>query len=134
MMKNLKAYGLAKLLYEYNGWRDDFRIKVTGNKSSKADGSVIVFELKEAEATVRFIDENGQITSKSAYSEYLVNHFGEDYYQHKFSNRMYLMNLIKKWDLGASLESVNSDPEWMKNAKVLVNDFMSNIKEENQNA
>ena len=47
---------------------------------------------------------------------------------------MYLMNLIKKWDLGASLESINSDPEWMKDAKLLVNDFMSNIKESNQNA
>ena len=133
-MKSLKSYGLSKLLYEYNGWRDDFRIKVIGNKSSKADDSIIVFELKAAEATVRFVDDNGQVTYKNAYNEHLINHFGEDYYQHKFSNRMYLMNLIKKWDLGASLESVNSDPEWMKDAKLLVNDFMSNIKESNQNA
>ena len=44
------------------------------------------------------------------------------------------MNLIKKWDLGANLESVNGDPEWMKNAKKLVNSFMSNIREGNQNA
>ena len=80
------------------------------------------------------MDDNGQVTYKYAYNEHLINHFGEDYYQHKFSNRMYLMNLIKKWDLGASLESINSDPEWMKDAKLLVNDFMSNIKESNQNA
>lgn len=130
----MKSYGLSKILYEKNGWRDDFRVRAIGRKSAKADGSVLLFEMKEAEAMIKTVGEDGKAMFKNVYPEYLANHFGEDFYQHRFSDRAYLMNSMRKWELGATLESISSDPDWMRDAKTLVGNFLSSIKEGTQNA
>ena len=101
------------------------QVKVIGNKNAKGNDSAIIFNIEEAEPSVKVIGEDGKAFYRNYYPERLADHFGEEYYQYKFSGRTALMETMKKWDLGATLESIESDPAWMKEAKKLVGEFLS---------
>jgi len=125
IMRKLKAYGFSSLLFETNEWKSNFKVKVIGNKNAKGSDSAIIFNIDEAEPSVKVIGEDGKAFYRNYYPERLVDHFGEEYYQYKFSGRTALMETMKKWDLGATLESIESDLAWMKEAKKLVGEFLS---------
>lgn len=61
--------------------------------------------------------------------EYLISHFGNDYYQDVYSMRLYLMDLLKKWNLDAELIPISEPKEWFIKAKELVNKHLAKLME-----
>ena len=129
-MSTVLAPGIGKILFEANGWRSDFRINLFGETKSRAGDSVIMFDASNAEPMIKIDTVDGKRRTVGLFSKYLIDHFGEEFYQSKFSNRYYLMDVFKRWNLSAGLENTEIDPEWMKDAKTLVNEFLGSLKEE----
>ena len=119
--------GVTKILYEVNGWRDEFRINIVGNMKSKNGETILMFDPSCAEPIIRIKDEDGMVKTINLFSKYLIDHFGEEYYQYRYSSRFSLMDAFKRWNLGANLEDIEADPIWMKEAKELVNGFLNNM-------
>ena len=118
------------MLFEANGWRSDFRINLFGEAKSRAGDSVIMFDGSNAEPMIKIDTIDGSRRTVGLFSKYLIDHFGEEFYQSKFTNRYYLMDVFKRWNLSAGIEDTEVDPEWMKEAKKLVNGFLGSLKEE----
>lgn len=129
-MRKMLAPGIGKVLFEANGWRSDFRINLFGEAKSRAGDSVIMFDGSNAEPMIKIDTIDGSRRTVGLFSKYLIDHFGEEFYQSKFTNRYYLMDVFKRWNLSAGLEDTEVDPEWMKEAKKLVNGFLGSLKEE----
>lgn len=132
-MNSKSSLGINKLLYDVNGWNEEFRIVFSGEPKSRAREAVILFDIAGAEPIATIPLENGKFKRVNLYSINLIDHFGEEFYQSKFSNRFYLLDIFKRWNLGASLESVEDDPSWMKDAKKVVQGFLKDVREGNIN-
>ena len=118
------ALGINGLLYEVNGWNRDFRIALSGEPKSRAGEAVIFFDLALAEPIALIPMEDGRYRRVSLYSMNLIEHFGEEFYQSRFSNRYYLMSIFKRWNLGAGLEDTEGK----------VNGFLKEIREASDDA
>ena len=101
-MRRQIASGVNKILYEVNGWKKDFRINISGIKRSKNGETILMFDPSNAEPIIKMVDEDGSYRSVNLFSKYLIDHFGEECYQLRYSNRFSLMDVFKRWNLPRS--------------------------------
>lgn len=57
-----------------------------------------------------------------------ITRFGKDIYEDAYSSRLYLMDVFKKWNLSAEVVPVENEKEWMKDAKILVEKYINQLK------
>ena len=103
---------------------------MVGVRRTKDDDSIVLFDLSTAENIHREVQkENEEIIIKTIIDDYLIEHFGTDFYEDVYSMRLYLMDLFKKWNLDAELVPVEGTKEWLVQAKELVNKHLSKLME-----
>ena len=107
---------------------------MVGVRRTKDNKSVVLFDLNGAEKIHKEIENENEeeilIKTISTIDEYLLDHFGNDYYQDIYSMRLYLMDLFKKWDLDAELVPIEEPKEWLIKAKELVKMHLEKLMEE----
>ena len=128
---NLSCSGFANLLFEALGWNTDHKYKMIGVKREKNGESVVLFSLEDAEPmTMEKIvyDDGTEIIAYNLYTNYFLDRFGKDIYEDAYSSRLYLMDVFKKWNLSAEVVPVENEKEWMKDAKILVEKYINQLK------
>ena len=135
MLPLIKAsIGFSSILYKRLNWDPKDRYRLIGVRRTKGKDSVVLFDLNTAEKIHReeiINDSSDELTIKTItyLDEYLIDHFGNDYYQDVYSMRLYLMDLLKKWNLDAELIPVTKPDEWLVKAKELVNKHLAKLME-----
>lgn len=127
--------GISHVLFDCMEWNEDYRYKMIGVRRTKNNDSIVIFDLNNAEAICReeLESENpDEVISKitSYYDEYLSDHFGNNFYDDIYTMRLYMMDILKKWNLGAELVSIEDPKEWLKEAKKCVEEHLSKLMEE----
>lgn len=129
--------GFSRVLFSCMGWEEQDRYKLIGVRRTKGKDTVVLFDLNTAEKIHREeiiddINEERLIKTTNYVDEYLIEHFGNDYYEDVYSMRLYLMDLLKKWNLDADLIPIEEPKEWLIKAKELVNKHLSKLMEVNK--
>lgn len=127
--------GISHILFDCMEWNQDYRYRMIGVRRTKNNDSIVLFDLNNAEAIYREeleSDDPDKIVSKitSYYDEYLVDHFGNNFYDDIYSMRLYLMDIFKKWNLDAKLMPIEDPKEWLIEAKKCVEEHLSKLVEE----
>lgn len=127
--------GISHVLFDCMEWNEDYRYKMIGVRRTKNNDSIVIFDLNNAEAICReeLESENpGEVISKitSYYDEYLSDHFGNNFYDDIYTMRLYMMDILKKWNLGAELVPIEDPKEWIIEAKKCVEEHLSKLMEE----
>lgn len=122
--------GISNILFKCMEWNPEDRYRMVGVRRTKDDDSIVLFDLSTAENIHREVrKENEEIIIKTIIDDYLIEHFGTDFYEDVYSMRLYLMDLFKKWNLDAELVPVEGTKEWLVQAKELVNKHLSKLME-----
>ena len=122
--------GISNILFKCMEWNPEDRYRMVGVRRTKDDDSIVLFDLSTAENIHREVQkENEEIIIKTIIDDYLIEHFGTDFYEDVYSMRLYLMDLFKKWNLDAELVPVEGTKEWLVQAKELVNKHLSKLME-----
>lgn len=135
MLPLIKAStGFSSILYKCLNWDAEDRYRLIGVRRTKGKDSIVLFDLNTAEKIHReeIIDDSSDelmIKTTTYLDEYLISHFGNDYYQDVYSMRLYLMDLLKKWNLDAELIPISEPKEWFIKAKELVNKHLAKLME-----
>lgn len=127
--------GISHVLFDCMEWNEDYRYKMIGVRRTKNNDSIVIFDLNNAEAICReeLESENpDEVISKitSYYDEYLSDHFGNNFYDDIYTMRLYMMDILKKWNLGAELVPIEDPKEWLIEAKKCVEEHLSKLMEE----
>lgn len=126
--------GISNILFKCMDWDPNDRYRMVGVRRTKDNKSVVLFDLNGAEKIHKEIENENEeeilIKTISTIDEYLLDHFGNDYYQDIYSMRLYLMDLFKKWDLDAELVPIEEPKEWLIKAKELVKMHLEKLMEE----
>lgn len=127
--------GISHVLFDCMEWNEDYRYKMIGVRRTKNNDSIVIFDLNNAEAICReeLESENpDEVISKitSYYDEYLSDHFGNNFYDDIYTMRLYMMDILKKWNLGAELVPIEDPKEWIIEAKKCVEEHLSKLMEE----
>lgn len=126
--------GISNILFKCMDWDPNDRYRMVGVRRTKDNKSVVLFDLNGAEKIHKEIEKENEeeilIKTISTIDEYLLDHFGNDYYQDIYSMRLYLMDLFKKWDLDAELVPIEEPKEWLIKAKELVKMHLEKLMEE----
>ena len=126
--------GISNILFKCMDWDTNDRYRMVGVRRTKDNKSVVLFDLNGAEKIHKEIENENEeeilIKTISTIDEYLLDHFGNDYYQDIYSMRLYLMDLFKKWDLDAELVPIEEPKEWLIKAKELVKMHLEKLMEE----
>ena len=127
--------GISHVLFDCMEWNEDYRYKMIGVRRTKNNDSIVIFDLNNAEAICReeLESENpDEVISKitSYYDEYLSDHFGNNFYDDIYTMRLYMMDILKKWNLGAELVQIEDPKEWLIEAKKCVEEHLSKLMEE----
>lgn len=127
--------GISHVLFDCMEWNEDYRYKMIGVRRTKNNDSIVIFDLNNAEAICReeLESENpDEVISKitSYYDEYLSDHFGNNFYDDIYTMRLYMMDILKKWNLGAELVPIEDPKEWLIEAKKCVEEYLSKLMEE----
>ena len=126
--------GISNILFKCMDWDPNDRYRMVGVRRTKDNKSVVLFDLNGAEKIHKVIENENEeeilIKTISTIDEYLLDHFGNDYYQDIYSMRLYLMDLFKKWDLDAELVPIEEPKEWLIKAKELVKMHLEKLMEE----
>lgn len=127
--------GISHVLFDCMEWNEDYRYKMIGVRRTKNNDSIVIFDLNNAEAICReeLESENpDEVISKitSYYDEYLSDHFGNNFYDDIYTMRLYMMDILKKWNLGAELVPIEDPKEWLIEAKKCVEKHLSKLMEE----
>lgn len=125
--------GISNILFKCMDWDPNDRYRMVGVRRTKDNKSVVLFDLNGAEKIHKEIENENEeeilIKTISTIDEYLLDHFGNDYYQDIYSMRLYLMDLFKKWDLDAELVPIEEPKEWLIKAKELVKMHLEKLME-----
>lgn len=126
--------GISNILFKCMDWDPNDRYRMVGVRRTKDNKSVVLFDLNGAEKIHKEIENENEeeilIKTISTIDEYLLDHFGNDYYQDIYSMRLYLMDLFKNWDLDAELVPIEEPKEWLIKAKELVKMHLEKLMEE----
>ena len=127
--------GISHVLFDCMEWNEDYRYKMIGVRRTKNNDSIVIFDLNNAEAICReeLESENpDEVISKitSYYDEYLSEHFGNNFYDDIYTMRLYMMDILKKWNLGAELVPIENPKEWLIEAKKCVEEQVLSIDDE----
>lgn len=127
--------GISHVLFDCMEWNEDYRYKMIGVRRTKNNDSIVIFDLNNAEAICReeLESENpDEVISKitSYYDEYLSDHFGNNFYDDIYTMRLYMMDILKKWNLRAELVPIEDPKEWIIEAKKCVEEHLSKLMEE----
>lgn len=127
--------GISHVLFDCMEWNEDYRYKMIGVRRTKNNDSIVIFDLNNAEAICReeLESENpDEVIAKitSYYDEYLSDHFGNNFYDDIYTMRLYMMDILKKWNLGAELVPIEDPKEWLIEAKKCVEEHLSKLMEE----
>lgn len=130
----ISSSGISNILFKCMDWDPNDRYRMVGVRRTKDNKSVVLFDLNGAEKIHKEIENENEeeilIKTISTIDEYLLDHFGNDYYQDIYSMRLYLMDLFKKWDLDAELVPIEEPKEWLIKAKELVKMHLEKLMEE----
>lgn len=127
-MRNNSCIGLFCILQERYGWKDNYRIKLYGTTRTKDDESIIIFDLRSPLIEMSDVDADGNKSKVALYDKYYNTHFGIDFYGDSYANRLYLMDVFKKWNVGASLSQIKDEEEFITRAKDLVNSYVKQLE------
>ena len=126
--------GFANILFESLGWNPNYRYRITGTKREKKNDTVVLFSLFDAEPmTVEkvVLDDETEVLAFNLFNKFYLEHFGKEYYDDVYANRLYLMDVFKHWNLSA--ESIPlEEKEWMSKAKAMVSKYITKLKEERE--
>lgn len=126
------SFGISNVLFNCMEWDTNSRYRMVGVRRTKADETIVIFDLNNAEKIQReeFEDEEGtKIRTINQIDEYYLEHFGNEFYTDVYSMKLYLMDIFKTWNLNADFISVEEPQEWLLAAKKLVKEHLSKIME-----
>lgn len=128
--------GFAGIIFENMCWNEKFRYKIVGTKREKGDNTIVLFDLFSAEPIMREfveIDNESKSMAVNLYNSYYINHFGSEIYDDVYSDRLYVIDYLNKWNLGSISVPIEEEQAWMKEAKERVKIHISKLKEGQQN-
>lgn len=131
-----KCSGFAQILFECLNWNVNFKYRIAGvTRTSSHGDTIILFNLLDAEAETKEIIRYDDGTEYIAYYIWndFVDHYGTNFYETAYTNRLYIMDIFKKWKLDAEVVPIKDDEEWLKEAKKLVALHIEKLKKGDNN-
>ena len=122
--------GFMLTLCELMKWNDNYQYCLTGTRREGEGESIIIFNLDSALPTKKKIIDKGETYDKVSVNlldEYYAYHYGKNIYEDAYSNRLYLLDLFKSWNVNVT-NIPNGSEGYISWAKEIINQHISSIK------